>query len=107
MDLQHALQDLLDLFVFELQDSLVTDKQGHQAMEDNERSAPETAIEKAVRIAGNQSALARAVDVSPQAVQQWVESGRVSHKKVIAVEAATGVHRSELREDLYPVEKAA
>lgn len=67
----------------------------------------ETPIEKAVRVAGGQSALARLVDVSPQAVQQWVDAGRVSHKKVIAVECATGVHRSELRPDLYPIEKAA
>lgn len=67
----------------------------------------ETPIEKAVRLAGGQSALSRAVEVSPQAVQQWVSEGRVSHKKVIAVESATGVHRSELRPDLYPLEKAA
>ena len=65
----------------------------------------ETPIEKAVRLAGHQSALARAVNVSPQAVQQWVESGRVSHKKVIDVERATGVSRAELRPDLYPEEQ--
>ena len=65
----------------------------------------ETPIEKAVRLAGNQSALARAVNVSPQAVQQWVESGRVSHKKVIDVARATGVSRAELRPDLYPEEQ--
>lgn len=64
----------------------------------------ETAIEKAVRLVGSQSALARSVNVTPQAVQQWVESGRVSHKKVIDVERATGVHRTELRPDLYPRE---
>jgi len=93
------LQELLDLSWNMLQDSLVIFHREHQAME--------TPIEKAVRLAGNQSALARAVGVSPQAVQQWVESGRVSHTKVIAVEAATGVHRSELRADLYPLEKAA
>ena len=66
----------------------------------------ETPIEKAVRLAGNQSALARAVNVSPQAVQQWVESGRVSHKKVIEVERATGVSRTELRPDIYPADEA-
>ena len=67
----------------------------------------ESAIEKAVRLAGNQSALARKVKVTPQAVQQWVDNGRVSHKKVIAVELATGVPRHELRPELYPPEKAA
>lgn len=62
----------------------------------------ETPISKAVTAAGSQSALARAVNVTPQAVQQWVESGRVSHKKVLDVEKATGVSRAELRPDLYP-----
>lgn len=65
----------------------------------------ETPIEKAVIAAGSQSALARAVNVTPQAVQQWVESGRVSHKKVLAVETATGVSRHELRPDLYPSDR--
>lgn len=62
----------------------------------------ETPILIAVRSVGSQSALARAVEVSPQAVQQWVATGRVSHRKVIAVERATGVSRSLLRPDLYP-----
>lgn len=62
-----------------------------------------SSIEKAVQVSGSQSALARSVNVTPQAVQQWVKSGRVSHKKVIAVEAATGVSREELRPDMYPV----
>jgi DNA-binding transcriptional regulator YdaS (Cro superfamily) len=61
-----------------------------------------TSIKKAVLAAGSQSALARAVNVTPQAVHQWVEYGRVSHKKVIDVERATGVPRQELRPDLYP-----
>lgn len=66
---------------------------------------PETPIEKAARLAGGQSSLARSVGVSPQAVQQWVESGRVSHKKVLDVEKITGVSRSDLRPDLYPAEE--
>lgn len=65
----------------------------------------ESPIEKAVRIAGSQSALARMVDVTPQAVQQWVVSRRVSHKKVIEVERFTGVPRQELRPDIYPLEE--
>ncbi|MDR0703201.1 MAG: helix-turn-helix domain-containing protein [Azoarcus sp.] len=62
----------------------------------------ETPIEKAIRIAGGQSTLARAVGVSPQAVQQWSKFGRVSHKKVIEVEQMTGVARHDLRPDIYP-----
>lgn len=64
----------------------------------------ESPIQRAVRIVGGQSALARLLDVKPQAVQQWCSSGRVSHLRVIQVERATGgaVTRHELRPDLYP-----
>lgn len=62
----------------------------------------ESAIEKAVHAVGSQSSLARSVNVTPQAVQQWVEAGRVSHKKVIEVERVSGVSRQELRPDIYP-----
>lgn len=61
-----------------------------------------SAIADAVLAAGSQSALARAVGVSPQAVQQWVDSGRVSHRKVLDVERATGVSRTRLRPDVTP-----
>jgi DNA-binding transcriptional regulator YdaS (Cro superfamily) len=67
----------------------------------------ESSIEKAVQAVGSQSALARAVNVTPQAVQQWVEAGRVSHKKVIEVERVSGVPRQELRPDIYPSEASA
>ena len=67
----------------------------------------ETAVERAVRLAGGQSALARAVGVTPQAVQQWVTQGRISYRKVIDVERVTGVPRYELRPDLYPQEDEA
>jgi DNA-binding transcriptional regulator YdaS (Cro superfamily) len=65
----------------------------------------ETAVERAVRLAGGQSALARAVGVTPQAVQQWVTQGRISYRKVIDVERVTGVPRYELRPDLYPAQE--
>jgi len=55
---------------------------------------------RAIEKAGSQSALARLVDVSPQAVQQWVAAGRVSYKKVKIVSAETGVDQSSLRTDL-------
>ncbi|MDR2506582.1 MAG: helix-turn-helix domain-containing protein [Candidatus Accumulibacter sp.] len=67
----------------------------------------ESSIERAVQAVGSQSALARAVNVTPQAVQQWVEAGRVSHKKVIDVERVSGVPRQELRPDIYPTERGA
>lgn len=61
-------------------------------------------IEKAVHLVGSQSELARRLAISPQAVQQWVRSGRVPSERALAIERATGgaVHRHELRPDLYP-----
>lgn len=48
-------------------------------------------IELAVQWAGSQSALARKAGVSPQAVQQWVERGRVPPRRVPAVADITGI----------------
>lgn len=58
------------------------------------------ALDDAINFAGNQSALARLANVSPQAVQQWVAAGRISHKKVRVVSERTGVDRNKLRTDL-------
>ena len=64
------------------------------------------AIKQAVFIVGNQTKLANAVGVRPQAVQKWCETGNVPANRVLAVEAATSgqVTRHELRPDLYPPE---
>lgn len=63
-----------------------------------------TAIEKAVSAAGSQAALGRALQVSQQRVNYWVDTGKVPAEFVLPIEAATGVTRYELRPDLYPVE---
>lgn len=69
----------------------------------------ETAIEKAVRIAGGQSALAAEIGgkVRQGYVWKWLKAGRVPPPYVLAVERATGVPRHELRPDIYPLEEAA
>jgi len=59
-------------------------------------------MEKAVRIAGGQSELARILGVTREAVRQWVVSGRCSYLRVLDVEKATKVPRHILRPDLYP-----
>jgi DNA-binding transcriptional regulator YdaS (Cro superfamily) len=61
-----------------------------------------SAIQSAVAAVGGQTALAKIILVSPQAVNQWVARGSVSHTKVLAVEKASGVSRNLLRPDLYP-----
>lgn len=55
-------------------------------------------IAAAIHAAGGVGALARKIGIAQPSVSNW---GRVPAERVIAVEAATGVHRSVLRPDLY------
>src|SRR3954471_17204098 len=59
------------------------------------------ALERAIVEAGGVAALARAINVTPQAVSQW---DRVPAERALAVEKATGgaITRHDLRPDLYP-----
>lgn len=57
---------------------------------------------RAAASAGGQSALARILGCTPQAVQRMCATGRVPAERVLQIEAATGVSRHELRPDLYP-----
>lgn len=61
-----------------------------------------TPIEKAVLKAGSQSALARALSITPQAVSRMCALNRVPAERVLDIERLTGVSRHELRPDLYP-----
>jgi len=61
-------------------------------------------VKKAIDKAGGQSALARSLNITPQAVQRWASKDRVPHMQVIPVEKITGISRHELRPDLYPVD---
>lgn len=65
------------------------------------------ALLKAIEAAGGQSALARVLKIKAQSVQCWLQRGCVPPLKVLAIEAATGVPRHELRPDLYPLEEAS
>jgi len=64
-------------------------------------------IKRAVQIAGGQSALARFIGVKPQAVQQWVASGRVPPVRVPRIVEAVGgaVSHHDLRPDIFPRER--
>jgi DNA-binding transcriptional regulator YdaS (Cro superfamily) len=66
------------------------------------------AIERAAQLVGGQSALARKLGCTPQAVSKMCSTGRVPAERVLPVEAATEgrVTRHELRPDLYPAEPA-
>lgn len=61
-------------------------------------------LERAKERAGGQAELAKRIGVTAQAISQWDE---VPPLRVLAVEAASGVSRHELRPDLYPLEEGA
>ena len=63
-------------------------------------------VQKAAQLAGSQSALARLIKVTPQAVQRWCETGLVPASRVLDIERSVGgdVSRHELRPDIYPIE---
>ena len=59
------------------------------------------AIRRAVEAVGGQAALARALDVKPPTVNQWVSGQRpVPTERCPEIEAATGVRCEELRPDV-------
>lgn len=60
---------------------------------------------KAAKAVGGQSALARLLECTPQAVQKMCATGRIPAERVLKIEELTGVSRHELRPDLYPVDE--
>lgn len=67
---------------------------------------PYQALEKAIEIAGGQSALARVCGLSQTAVWKWKQSSkRVPGDYVLSVEAATGIPCSVLRPDIFPADR--
>lgn len=50
---------------------------------------------------GRRISLAAALNIAPSAISQWRE---VPLSRVVAIEAATGIPRSELRPDIFLVE---
>ena len=61
-------------------------------------------LELAVSVAGSQSALARLIGKKQAHIWYWLRvSKKIPAEHVIAIEKATGVSRSALRPDIYPV----
>jgi len=66
-----------------------------------------SAIQRACAAIGGQSALARELGVTSQAIQKMCSKGKVPAERVIAIERLTGVSRHDLRPDLYPTAEQA
>ena len=69
----------------------------------------DSAIARAVRKAGSQSAFGRIVGKTQSSVRQWLLAGQMPADDglVLVVERETGVSRHELRPDIYPHDPAA
>lgn len=62
-----------------------------------------SALDRAVRQLGGQTAMAKLLGLSQTAVWKWVNRSRpIPAEHVLKVEAATGISRHELRPDIYP-----
>lgn len=65
----------------------------------------ESPVERAVRLAGSQSALAKIAGRSQPTVSLWIKGNmKLPAECVLPVEAALGIPRHDLRPDLYPIE---
>ena len=58
----------------------------------------DSGLNRAIQVAGGQAELARRIGITQPSVSNW---NRVPAERVIAVEAVTGIPRTELRPDLY------
>jgi DNA-binding transcriptional regulator YdaS (Cro superfamily) len=67
--------------------------------------SPEVALLAAVEVLGSQVAMAKVCGLTQPSVHKWVRLGKaLPAEHVLAVEAATGISRHELRPDIYPRE---
>ena len=70
------------------------------------RAAPLESLKRAVALIGSQSATGHLLGVSQASVWKWLREGKpLPAQHVLAIEAATGISRHELRPDLYPDER--
>ena len=68
----------------------------------------DSALARAVRKAGSQTAFGNLLGKRQSVVHDWLRHGRpLPAEHVLAVEAATGISRHDLRPDIYPREDAA
>lgn len=75
-------------------------------MDESDLTTAMAAFRRAVGLAGGQSALAAVAPLTQQTISNRLIKGipLQSGTEVLAVEAATGVSRHDLRPDLYPRE---
>ena len=69
----------------------------------NTESTQHAALLRALARAGSQTAMADVCGIRQQSVSAWVRNRKpLPAEHVLAIEAATGVSRHDLRPDIYP-----
>lgn len=69
---------------------------------------PAEAFRESAKIVGSQAALARVCGKQQPAISKRLRAGKPAEPdEVLAIEAATGISRHDLRPDIYPVEDPA
>lgn len=61
-----------------------------------------TGIEKAIKAAGTQTALAALIETTPQRVSEWARLGYVPSSRIVPIARATGVSPDELGRKAAP-----
>lgn len=73
----------------------------------SETPSPLESLQDAVKRVGSQSATARLLGVTQAAVWGWLNRGtQLPAEYVLAIEAATGITKEQLRPDLYRPDNA-
>lgn len=61
-----------------------------------------SSIEQAIEKAGGRGAVAKSLGLTVEAVRQWtLKDRKIPPKRAVELEKISGVHRSELRPDLW------
>lgn len=61
----------------------------------------ETPLQQAIRAAGSQQKLADQLGIRSASISEWKLRDKVPAERVLAIEAATGVSRHDLRPDVF------
>lgn len=56
----------------------------------------QSGIDKAVAAMGSQTALAKAINLTPQAISTWVKKGQIPLFRIKDVERVTGISKNDL-----------
>lgn len=60
------------------------------------------ALVEAIEIVGSKREIAEALDVTRQAIDNWLRQQRPPAERVLQLQKLTGINKSDFRPDIYP-----